>query len=109
MVTDREDVIAPARGPNSVSVDECMTRDVVTCRPEDDVETTARLMGENQIRRIAVTDEGHHLAGIVSLADISWNRELNAEETAGVAVYWVSSPRRPTRLLQPCAATAEWP
>jgi CBS-domain-containing membrane protein len=68
-----------------------MTRDVVTCRPEDDVETAARLMGENQIRRIAVTDEGHHLAGIVSLADISWNRELNVEETAGV-VEQISSP-----------------
>src|SRR5260221_7223765 len=47
IVTDRDlcmDVVAAGRDPNQVRVDECMTRQLVTCYPQDDVEGVAELM-----------------------------------------------------------------
>src|SRR5687768_8048508 len=52
-LTDRDIAIrAVAEGrPSSTTAQEIMTRDVVYCRPEDDLETAERLMGSNQKSR----------------------------------------------------------
>lgn len=85
VVSDRDlclDIIAAGRDPNSVKVRECMSSEVVTCRPEEDLKRAAELMGQHQIRRIVITDEGRHLKGVVSLADISWDLPEAEAETA---------------------------
>jgi CBS domain-containing protein len=46
-----------------------MTRDVLTCAPEDTVDSLAETMTERRIRHMPVLDHGR-LAGIVSIGDV---------------------------------------
>jgi CBS domain-containing protein len=50
-------------------VSEIMTRDVLTCAPEDTVDSLAETMTERRIRHMPVLDHGR-LAGIVSIGDV---------------------------------------
>ena len=50
-------------------VREIMTRDVVTCTPDDTVDSLAETMTERRIRHMPVLVEGR-LAGIVSIGDV---------------------------------------
>ena len=72
MVTDRDimaQVVAEGRDPNSVTVQEIATRELVTISPDQDVEEARRLMDEHQLDRILAV-EGERLAGIISEADL---------------------------------------
>jgi CBS domain-containing protein len=72
MVTDRDiiaRVVAEGRDPSSVTVDDISTKELVTASPDQDVDEARRLMAENELDRILVT-EGDHLVGIISEADI---------------------------------------
>lgn len=74
VVTDRDlclQVIAEARNPQEVKVEECMSEDLVTCKPEDDVQKAADLMKEHQVRRIPVVDDQGRLVGMIAQADIA--------------------------------------
>ncbi len=61
-------------------VDEIMSTEVVTCRPDDHIDDLAALMTDNRIRHVPVVDGGR-LVGIVSIGDVVKNRmeELQAE------------------------------
>jgi len=50
-------------------VSEIMTKVVVTCTPDDTVETLSVLMTERRVRHVPVIDDGR-LAGIVSIGDV---------------------------------------
>ena len=83
VVTDRDlcnIVVVPGRDPAHVWVQECMTRDPVTCHPEDEVGQALRLMREHQVRRIPVVDDKGNILGIVSLADLVKQRVISADE-----------------------------
>lgn len=72
IVTDRDliaHVIAEGRDPSSTTVDEVATKDLVTIRPDQDVDDARQLMAQTHLDRILVT-EGDRLVGIVSEADI---------------------------------------
>ena len=72
MVTDRDiiaRVVAEGRDPNSVTVDDIATKELVTASPDQDVDEARRLMAEHELDRILVT-EGDQLVGIISEADI---------------------------------------
>ena len=72
MVTDRDiiaRVVAEGRDPNSVTVEDIATRELVTIGPDQDVTQAARLMAEHQLDRLLVV-EGGRLVGIISEADI---------------------------------------
>jgi CBS domain-containing protein len=74
ILTDRDIVVravAEGRDARTTRVQDVMTRDVVCCSEDDDVKDAARLMKENQIRRIVVVTANKRLAGIVSLGDIA--------------------------------------
>ena len=80
VVTDRDlclAVLVRGRDPSHVWVQECMTRDPVTCRPDEDVSAALRLMRENQVHRIPVVDEAGNLKGIVSLGDLVRQRAIS--------------------------------
>ncbi|MDP8926242.1 MAG: CBS domain-containing protein [Actinomycetota bacterium] len=73
MMTDRDlvaRVVAAGRDPRSVRVGDIDTHDLVTIRPDADVEEARRLMAQHQLDRILVVEEDMHLVGIISEADI---------------------------------------
>ena len=82
IVTDRDLVtrcIAAGKRPEATTVREIMTSAVVTASPDTDTVAAARLMGQRQIRRLPVLENGR-LCGLVSLGDLA-----NRQETAGDA------------------------
>ena len=77
IVTDRDitvRVTAEGKDPRTVRVEDVLTPDVISCRPDDDVERAAELMASNQVRRIAVLDDGQNLVGMLSLGDLATSK-----------------------------------
>jgi CBS domain-containing protein len=73
MVTDRDviaRVVAEGRDPNSYTVDDIATRELVTARPDQDIDEARQLMADHQLDRVLVTEEGDRLVGIISEGDI---------------------------------------
>jgi CBS domain-containing protein len=72
-VTDRDLAIrALANGsPPTTPVQEVMTREVVSCRPEDDLRKVEELMAKNHKSRIMCLDNSGRLVGVISLSDIA--------------------------------------
>ena len=72
IVTDRDivaHVVAEGRDPNSTTVDDIASRELVTIGPDQDVNEARQLMDQYQLDRILVV-EGDRLVGIISEADI---------------------------------------
>ena len=64
-------VIAEERSPNSVRVGEVMTRDVVCCPPETDIDEASRIMRDRKVRHLPVCDGDGTLLGLVSIGDLN--------------------------------------
>ncbi len=72
-VTDRDltiRILAEGLG-GSDSVQQAMSREVITCRPDDDLKKAEDLMAAHQKSRIVCVDSQGRLAGVISVADIS--------------------------------------
>jgi CBS domain-containing protein len=86
IVTDRDlvlKVIAEGRDPQTTRVGDVMSKKLVTCYADDNIETAMKAMAQFQLRRIPVVEENMRLVGIISQADIA--TKVNApEETAEV-------------------------
>lgn len=87
VLTDRDICMAAYTQGGSLSeipVGTAMAHQVFTCKPGDDIRQAEMLMKQNQIRRLAVTDERGILVGVVSINDlaIEAERELAAKEKA---------------------------
>jgi CBS domain-containing protein len=77
IVTDRDivaRVVAEGRDPNSLTVDDIDTHELVTIGPDQDVEEARQLMEQHHLDRILVV-EGDQLVGIISEADIRSGEE----------------------------------
>ena len=86
IVTDRDltlKVIAKGRDAKSTKVDAVMTRQVVTCRAEDDLQKALDAMATHQLRRIPIVDNDNKLVGIIAQADVA-TRVNQPEKTAAV-------------------------
>src|SRR6266508_4695264 len=86
IVTDRDlavKVVAPACHIQSVTVEEVMSRDPVTCHAEDDLQKAVEAMEKHQVRRIPVVDDNDRIIGIIAQADIA-TRAREPETTAEV-------------------------
>jgi CBS domain-containing protein len=72
-LTDRDIVlrVVAQHRAYTTQVDEVMTPDVISCRPDDDVTRAEQLMRLNQVSRILCMDDDGQIAGVISLADIS--------------------------------------
>lgn len=82
VVTDRDiviRVIAAGRDPNATTAADVMTTQLHTAQPGDRVIEVIRKMGDKQVRRIPVVDEAGHLRGIISMADIALETEVDQE------------------------------
>jgi CBS domain-containing protein len=75
-----------ARAPQTATVREVMTTDLLSCF-EDQQDTEAlRLIQERQIRHLAVLSRDQRLIGIISLRDVV--KPQHEEELAGSAIRW---------------------
>ena len=73
MITDRDIAVrAVAKDlPCDTPVRDVMSKEVLYCFEDEDVEKVADNMGEQQVRRLPVLDRDKRLVGIVSLGDLS--------------------------------------
>jgi CBS domain-containing protein len=82
MVTDRDiavRAVAAGKGPET-AVGEVMSRQVLFCFDDQDLDHVARSMGEARVRRLPVVDRASNLVGILSLSDISRRRKPAAAD-----------------------------
>src|SRR5262249_5543242 len=73
MVTDRDIVcrgVAGAGDCNDLTARDVMSKPIVYCRADEDVEDALRIMERNKIRRIPVIDENKRLCGMLSLGTL---------------------------------------
>ena len=74
IVTDRDivvRVVADGKDPQSVTVGDIASKDLVTVDPDQTVGEAARLMAQHQVRRLPVCEEDGRLVGILAQADIA--------------------------------------
>jgi CBS domain-containing protein len=91
VVTDRDIVvrgIADGSDPHAIKAGDIASRDVVTVRPDDNLDEALRLMGQHQVRRLPVVDDGH-LVGMVAQADVAQEAK---EKDVGHVVEEISRP-----------------
>ncbi|WP_224360367.1 CBS domain-containing protein [Hyalangium versicolor] len=72
-LTDRDIVVRVLAGkkPTNTPVETIMTREVVSCRPQDGIERAEQLMAQKHKSRIMCLDDSSRLVGIISLSDIA--------------------------------------
>jgi len=86
IVTDRDltlKIVAKGLDAKSTKVESVMTRKVVTCRAEDDLQKALDAMAEHQLRRIPVVDNDNKILGIIAQADVA-TRVNQPEKTAAM-------------------------
>ena len=88
-VTDRDialRVVAAGKNPESTTVGEIASNDVVTVQPDQDLDEALSLMAKHQVRRLPVVEDGR-LIGVLAQADVA--REGN-ERAVGETVEQIS-------------------
>jgi CBS domain-containing protein len=86
IVTDRDivlKVIADGQDARTTRVGDAMSKKLVTCRADDDVDVAMQSMAQFQLRRIPVVGENMKLLGIISQADVATRMDA-PEKTAEV-------------------------
>jgi CBS domain-containing protein len=74
VLTDRDlalRVCATERSSTRTRVTDVMTREVIACRPEADVQVAEQLMEAHKKSRILVTSHDGKLQGVISLSDVA--------------------------------------
>lgn len=74
IVTDRDiacRALADSGDVAQMTAQNVMTKNVVCCSPDDDVEAAIQVMERKQIRRLPVIDAQNSMIGMLSLGDIS--------------------------------------
>ena len=74
IVTDRDlalKIVAKELDAKSTKVEAVMTRKVVTCSAEDDLQKALDAMSEHQLRRIPIVDKDNKILGIIAQADVA--------------------------------------
>lgn len=83
MVTDRDITLRCFGGdadPAGMRISEIMSRGIVTARSSDSVESAAKTMARDRVRRLPVTENGR-LVGMISLCDMARRRDCQREWT----------------------------
>ena len=81
-LTDRDivtRVVAEGRDPQSVTVREVASTELVTVDPQQDLDEALRLMASHQVRRLPVVEEDGRLVGVLAQADVA--REAKDKQT----------------------------
>ena len=73
-ITDRDiaiRVVAEGKDPQSTTVRDIASTQLVTIDPQQDLDEALRLMAQHQVRRLPVVEEDGRLVGIVAQADVA--------------------------------------
>lgn len=92
-VTDRDfccRAVAEGLDPARTTVQRAMTRHIVFCRADDDIDAALEIMQRENIRRLAVLNADDELVGAFSLGDLA--RAHPQPEAPGEALEEISSP-----------------
>jgi CBS domain-containing protein len=84
IVTDRDltlKIVTKGLDAKSTKVEAVMTRKVVTCRAEDNLQKALDAMAKHQLRRIPIVDNNDKVVGIIAQADVA-TRGGQPEKTA---------------------------
>jgi CBS domain-containing protein len=93
IVTDRDlvvRVLATGSAADTMTVEQVMTRNPVSCRPEDNVQRALEIMAEHQLRRVPLVDDENRIVGIIAQADIA--RHIQVPEQVAEVVEEISQP-----------------
>ena len=94
MVTDRDIAVrcvAVQADPAVTTVDQIMSRGIITAGPEDSLDRAVYLMSTDQVRRLPVLENGR-LVGMVSLCDMA--RDSRCDMEAAEALTEISTNLR---------------
>lgn len=86
IVTERDlvrRVLAEYRDPQTISINNIMTTQVITISPEANIADSAHLMRKKGIRRLTVQQEGK-LVGIITTNDLIKNMTRHIEDVASM-------------------------
>jgi len=93
ILSERDIVRAiPVKGAGLLEsrVADLMTREVVTCTPDTDVDDVRKLMTEGRFRHVPVVVDGK-LAGVISVGDVVKQRLDELEAEAGALRSYIST------------------
>jgi CBS domain-containing protein len=74
VVTDRDitiNVVAAGKDPQSTTVGEIASKNLITIDPDQNLDEALRLMARHQVRRLPVVEEDGRLVGILAQADVA--------------------------------------
>lgn len=77
-LTDRDIAVrAVANGadPRATAASEVMNREVISCYEDQDASDVARMMEENDVRRVVIVNRNNEAVGIVSVDDLAVHPE----------------------------------
>lgn len=97
IVTDRDiavRLVADGKDPQTASVGDIMTRNVVTCTDDLDVGEAVGIMKDKQVRRLLVRDGQGKIVGMVALGDLAVRTQ---SEEGGETLHEISKPAQPER------------
>ena len=89
MITDRDLVLRgyAKKLSGSASVEELMSKDIISGTPDMSIDEAASLMADKQIRRLPIVEDGM-MVGIVSIGDLAVRNDFSDE--AGEALTEIS-------------------
>jgi len=82
LITDRDialRAVAEGKDCSATRAEDVMSSDIHSVRPHERVVDVIRKMGDKQVRRIPVVNEGGDLLGIVSMGDVAVETEADVE------------------------------
>jgi CBS domain-containing protein len=85
MITDRDittRVVAASAAPETTSVGDVYSRDLISVEPDNDLDQALQLMARHQVRRLPVVENGR-LVGMVAQADIALKESDRTGELVG--------------------------
>ena len=74
IITDRDITcfaVAVGHDPNSTEVQKVMTKQVFTCREDEDINDAVTLMEDKHIRRVTVMNKNNSVVGFLSIDDLA--------------------------------------
>lgn len=93
VVTDRDLVVRgyAEKHSGSTAIKEVLSEQLTTVNPETSVDDAAKLMANEQIRRLPVVEDGN-LVGVVAIGDMAVRTKF--EDEAGEALSKISEPSK---------------
>lgn len=74
MVTDRDIAVrafAEASDPVQLTARDVMSKPIIYCNANEELDDAVRIMEREQVRRLPVIDENHRMVGMLSLGDVA--------------------------------------